>query len=217
MMPANRAGLPKNTILDGHQRLRALLLNGESSTTVKVCYDLADVDADVVERVFIESNMLRQHKDDLLRARIALRLFELIKGGKLIRSYHGEARDYIGKIFGSSGRNISRYFRILRGPIPVQDAFRSKKIPLVLAEKVCELTACEQKQISTPSWLAWTPDLPSKLSYRRSRFTTTRPTTASCHLSSRSNTRATTLPTASTRSRRGSFGITPKLFFAPRH
>src|SRR5688572_21598380 len=44
ILPANKAGLPKNTTLDGHQRRRALLLNGESTTTVIVRHDLADAD-----------------------------------------------------------------------------------------------------------------------------------------------------------------------------
>jgi ParB-like chromosome segregation protein Spo0J len=56
VLPANLADLPGNTILDGHQRLRALQLNGVTQTKVVVRYDLAHVDALTVEGVYLEFN-----------------------------------------------------------------------------------------------------------------------------------------------------------------
>src|SRR5688572_7253711 len=53
ILARNRAGLPANTILAGHQRRRALLLNGETEAEVLVRYDLTNVDAQVIEREFL--------------------------------------------------------------------------------------------------------------------------------------------------------------------
>src|SRR4051794_16886570 len=52
VLPRNRAGLPANTILCGHQRRRALQLNGESQTRVLVRYDFADADAPTIKEHF---------------------------------------------------------------------------------------------------------------------------------------------------------------------
>src|SRR4051812_38496624 len=70
MPPDNTAGLPANTILDGHQRRRALQLNGETVARVIVRYDLLTVDAATVERAFLEPNQNRRHLDTLAKARV---------------------------------------------------------------------------------------------------------------------------------------------------
>jgi hypothetical protein len=138
-------------VLDGHQRLKALRLNGETTTTVLVRYDLARADRHAVERVFLMFNTERQQRDRLLQARAALRLFELEKDcsrGELKPWDAPEARDRVGKITGMSGRNLNRYFRVLRTPIEVQNAFRAGNLPLVTAEKVADLPPKEQKTVA---------------------------------------------------------------------
>ncbi len=42
ILPKNKAGLPADTILDGHERSRALQKLGQTDTDVVVRYDLAD-------------------------------------------------------------------------------------------------------------------------------------------------------------------------------
>src|SRR5689334_8865565 len=54
----NAAGLQPNTILDGHQRRRALTALGETTASVVVRYDLLDADAAAVERAFLTPNQL---------------------------------------------------------------------------------------------------------------------------------------------------------------
>src|SRR3954470_12962193 len=70
VLPKNRAGYPADTIISGHQRKRALELNGEAEATVLVRHDLADADADAVEKAFLDDNQLRRHLDPLARARV---------------------------------------------------------------------------------------------------------------------------------------------------
>src|SRR4051794_856350 len=56
VLPKNRAGYPADSIISGHQRKRALELNGEAETTVCVRHDLADADAAAVEKAFLDDN-----------------------------------------------------------------------------------------------------------------------------------------------------------------
>lgn len=152
ILPANnKAGHPPNTTLDGRQRTKALLLNGETKTTVIVRYDLREADALTIEKVFLEFNAHRQHRDQLLQARTALRLFELEKKrsrGELRPWDEGEARDRVGKTIGMSGRNLNRYFRLLKTPVEVQNAHRKGKLQLVVAEKVADLDAKTQQKVA---------------------------------------------------------------------
>ena len=151
VLPENKAGYPPNTILTGHQRLRALLLNDESEAEVIVRYDLAEADATEIEREFLEDNKDRRQLDALAKARVALRLFEIEQGkgrGKLSRCDDGEARDRVGRAIGMSGRNLQRYFLILKAPVDVQNAFRSQKLTLVEAGKVALLGNKDQEKVA---------------------------------------------------------------------
>lgn len=151
ILPENAAGLPANTILDGHKRRRALLHNGETTTTVIVRYDLASADARTIEKEFLQFNAHREHRDLLLQARTALRLYEIEKNKPLNRQFVDdvrEARDRVGQAIGMSGRNLNRYFRVLRTPLEVQNAFRVGELPLVVAEKVADLDERDQKTVA---------------------------------------------------------------------
>ncbi|MHB1778038.1 MAG: hypothetical protein ACYCU7_18955, partial [Acidimicrobiales bacterium] len=82
----------------------------------------------------------------------ALRLHEIEKKkplSKLLLDDVREARDRVGQAIGMSGRNLNRYFRILRTPIEVQNAFRAGKLQLVVAEKVADLNERDQKTVAT--------------------------------------------------------------------
>lgn len=151
VLPRNKAGLKPNTIMDGHQRRRALVLNGVEVADVEVRYDLADADTAAVEQAFLEPNQNRRQLDPLAKARVALRLFEIENKrprGQLRHHDLAEARDRVGRVIGMSGRNLNRYFRLLRTPTEVQDAFRAGALLLVTAEKVCDLDGETQKRIA---------------------------------------------------------------------
>jgi ParB-like chromosome segregation protein Spo0J len=151
VLPANRAGLPKMTTLDGHQRLRALRRNGVTETEVVVRYDLAEAPPEQVEREFLAANATRRQLPALDRARAVYRLFQLEKNrpdGRLSDRHRDEARDRIGKLLQMSGRNLARYFAVIQTPLPVQAAVRDGRLPLVLGSRVATLLTAEQERLA---------------------------------------------------------------------
>lgn len=151
VLPANSAGLPKNTLLDGHCRVAALKELGHKSVEVVVRYDLAGADRATIEAQFLAFNGDRKHHDQLTRARVALRRFEIERGrsrGELSADEYPEARDRVGRVIGMSGRNLARYMRVLATPDEVQQAFRERRLSLVEAEAVDGLDAAARIAIA---------------------------------------------------------------------
>jgi len=150
-VPANVPGIPADTILDGHMRLLGLRRLGHEETTVLVRYDLVEADEWEVEAAFLACNANRQHRGAVLQARAALRMFEIEKKrpiAELGSDALGEARDRVGAVIGMSGRNLSRYFRLLRTPIEIQNAFRAGEVRLVVAERVADLDLRSQTRLA---------------------------------------------------------------------
>lgn len=152
ILPKNKAGLAINTILRGHQRLRAARHNGAKQISVLVRYDLAGSDRPTVERAFLIENQNRRHQDPLTKARVALRLFELEKERPLLDSHAGgwleDARDRVGKVLAMSGRNLQRYFNLLMyTPVEIQNAVRDRKLKLVVGERVALLGDPDKEEI----------------------------------------------------------------------
>jgi ParB-like chromosome segregation protein Spo0J len=143
--------LPDGTILDGHQRVSALRRLGETETIVLVRYDLEDDEEAAEERAFLTANLTRRQLDPLAKARGVLRLYEIERKrrrGQLDAAEEAEARDRIGKAIGVSGRTLSRYLRVLRTPVEVQNAFRAGRLSLVAAEKVADLAGDVQRAVA---------------------------------------------------------------------
>lgn len=143
VMPAkNAAGLPANTIVSGHQRKRALVLNGESVAPVVIRKDLATASMDQVEKHFIQENTLRRQLEPLDRAFAALRLFEIERGRKrrdIATDELAETRDRVGAMVGISGRHLERYWRVLEAPLEVQAAVRGRQLPVALGARVAAM------------------------------------------------------------------------------
>lgn len=148
ILPRNRIGLPINTIIRGHQRLRAAQKNGDQEISVLVRYDLANADSATVEHEFLADNHYRRHESPLSRARVALRLLELKPKEMLAGVGDAEMRDRIGKVVGMSGRNLDRHVNVLRAPRAIQDAFEAKKLSLVLASRVGCMPARKQAEVA---------------------------------------------------------------------
>ena len=152
MPDRNKAGLPKDCILDGHQRRKALLNLGWTTVMVVVRYHLLLRDASDVEAEYLSFNADRRHMDTLSRARVALRRFEIEKNrprGELGMYEQIEARDRIAKLFRlGSGRTASRYWRVLKTPLEVQNTFRDGKLPLVTAVSVARLPPAAQAEVA---------------------------------------------------------------------
>lgn len=148
ILPRNKVGLPVNTILRGHQRLRAAKLNGETELVVLVRYDLGNADAAAIEREFLSDNHHRRHESTISRARVAIRLMELEARKELAGVPDPAKRDRVGKIIGMSGRNLDRYLNVLNAPRVVQDAFEQKRLSLVLAGRVGTLPQRKQAEVA---------------------------------------------------------------------
>lgn len=151
VLPKNDAGLPADTIVRGHQRLRALKLLKEAETEMLVRYDLADATRDEIDAEFLRDNLNRRQMDKLSSARVTLALLEKEQGRKVRMNDWGEsssARDVVGKAIGMSGRNLQRYWRILQTPLEVQEAFQRGDLNLVDAARVEQLDARRQQQIA---------------------------------------------------------------------
>jgi hypothetical protein len=146
----NRARLPKNTMLDGHRRWSLWKKLGIKRIEVIVRHDLANADITTVEAEFLTYNSYRQlHIID--KARVAKRRFEIEKGrsrGGLRPGEDAEARERVGKIIGIGGRELQRYWRLLKAPVVVQDAVRNKLISLTLGEKVGALREKQKTEIA---------------------------------------------------------------------
>ena len=135
--------LPDGAIIQGHQRTKALKHLGHIKHEVRVCYDLVGANPELVEREFLADNLHRRQLGCLARARVAARLFELERERKHAKSpadaEEGQLRDRIGQVLGMSGRNASRYLRLLKTPLVVQNAVDDGQLAMGLAIKVADL------------------------------------------------------------------------------
>jgi hypothetical protein len=148
VLPANTAGLPPNTVIAGHQRLRALLHDAHREHTVRVRYDLANATPEEIEDVFLADNVPRRHSTPLARARILLRRHQLSGRHSAESSICGLVREKIANELGMTGRNLKRYVLVLQTPAEVQGAFESRKLTLVAASKVALLDQAVQETIA---------------------------------------------------------------------
>ena len=111
VLPTKKAGLRPGTVIDGHDRVEAAKLLGWEEIDVIVRDDLADANAETIERAYLASNLMRKHLDRLDQARAVRRLFEIEKSKKtdgLSLLEEDKAQDRVGKAIGMSGRNLQR-------------------------------------------------------------------------------------------------------------
>ena len=146
VLPKNAAGLPENTILDGHRRWMALLALQRTVELVEVRHDLADAPRDRIEEEFFRFNLQRRQLSPLAKARMAKGWIESQRAQTSSES--GELRERIGKLIGYCGRHLDRFLSVLQTPMEVQAAFERKALSLIEAEKVSRLTEDEQSQIA---------------------------------------------------------------------
>jgi ParB-like chromosome segregation protein Spo0J len=153
VMPANKAGLPPGTVIDGHCRIEAGKLLGWKHIDGRIRTDLAGADAATVELAYLNANQARRHSHPLDRAAVLLRQYELEKGKPRSEiaadgTEAARARDRIGQIIGMSGRNLQRYFAVLMTPRPVQRAVRDGHVPLVMGAKIALLEPAARELIA---------------------------------------------------------------------
>jgi ParB family chromosome partitioning protein len=138
------------TIISGHQRVRALRSLGQKYVWVVVRADLAGDEA-AAEKQLIGHNLIRRQLDPLGRARCIGRLMELERGrrpGQLDGRERGQLRDRIARLFGLSGRTVSRYLSVLTLPGPLQDGFSAGQVSLADAARLFKLSPETQQQVA---------------------------------------------------------------------
>jgi ParB-like chromosome segregation protein Spo0J len=147
MPTGNAAGLPGGTIIDGHDRVAAAKLLGWTVIDVEILDDMKQADASTVETMYLSINLTRKQLDRLDQARAVRRLFEIEKArkpGTLRRGEQPEARDRVGTMIGMSGKNLERYWNVLKAPLEVQRFFQGGQIKLEYAARIGLMRPQEQ-------------------------------------------------------------------------
>ncbi len=133
-------------ILDGHQRVKAMLRLGWTKAKVLVRHDLETGEASTAR--FLEANLNRRHLDPLARVRLIKSLYALgeevnvdVGKGKI------EIKERIAKQLGMNRRTLDRYLCAADAPPAVLKAFEDGDVTLTEAGKVAGLTADIQSAI----------------------------------------------------------------------
>ncbi|MEI8371657.1 MAG: hypothetical protein WCJ35_02365 [Planctomycetota bacterium] len=155
MPPHNKAGLPADTLLDGHRRARLLRELGMDEAQVVVRHDLINAERPVVDMTFYDFALGRRNSQPLDLARMVMDRYEIEKNRprkKFLSGDYQDTRDRIGKVLGMSGRNFDRYFNVLLCPREIQDAVcevdRRKRLNLIPAARVAGLKPEQQQDIA---------------------------------------------------------------------
>jgi ParB family chromosome partitioning protein len=143
--------LPDDTIIAGHQRVRAARSLGWKEIDVVVRHDLAEAGEDAVEAYLISDNLLRRQMSPLARARCIERCMELgVIPGAAFRGFvrRHELKAVVGKLMGLSPRSVNRYLLVLRTPLAVQLAFDRGEIKLADAGKIAGLDPADAADLA---------------------------------------------------------------------
>lgn len=130
------------TIVCGHQRLRALELLGRTSAK---CIVLPGGPGDAL-------NVARMISDNVHRRQLGkldlARLYKRLGSGRATKGL-GKTRDQIAKLLGiGSGRTLDNYRRVLKAPVPLQEAWDQKRLTLGQVKQVLKLTPEQQKSLA---------------------------------------------------------------------
>ncbi len=142
ILPENSAGIPADTILFGHRRVRALIANGVMQRRVLVRYDLADAPRDRIVRLFAGNNTDRRQLSKIDEAQVIVGLFEDEQRRpvqRLSQRHVIELKQRIALSLRMSVKNAGRYLTILAGPPAIRQAFRDDQIGLAAATRAASL------------------------------------------------------------------------------
>lgn len=147
--------LPDGTIIGGRKRWMALVEMGYEECQCWVRHDLAAQGESAVVQHLVFDNIERRQ----LSALEVARAYQLAKS-TYVPALDGEPRDMrdvLAEQFGQSGGSLDRLVRILRAPRNVQDAFDHRKLRLVDAAKVGQLSPADQDAISSEIYYGGVP------------------------------------------------------------
>jgi len=135
------------TMIDGHQRVRALRRLKRRDVVCRIRTDL-EHEPLLQEKAFVELNQVRRQMTLLDRARCYKQLKEteekLIAAGMSDLPVGGNLRDYVAKKLGmGSGRNAERYLKVCELDPELQAAVNSGELKLDLAAR---LAGCDKAE-----------------------------------------------------------------------
>lgn len=151
ILPANAAGFPVGTLVQGHQRVRAAQRLGWKTIRARVRHDLADKTAAEIEQAMISDNFVRRQLTPLQQAKLTQRLYEIELGrdpGDLFGEEVLAIRERVGRRIDRSEKTVKRHLDVLRAPVEVQQAFEEESLKIELASRVCRLPDHDQAEIA---------------------------------------------------------------------
>ena len=140
--------LPDGTVVCGHTRLAAVKKLRWKDVACIVLHELAAQGDEAIVQYLVRDNVERRQMTKLQRARVTLMLEG--RTANQIRK-HGlseEDRNRVGILLQMSGRNLSRWVRVLSTPIEVQNAVDRGELTLGQAGQVGHLRQEDQETIA---------------------------------------------------------------------
>lgn len=151
ILPENDAGLGKNRILDGHQRLAAAKLLGWTEVPVLVRYDLAHASRNKIDEEFAQLNLDRRHMTALQRLRAWLYYFQRKTGIEITKPTESTDEEFLAgakKYSGAkSDRHLKRLLKILELPVELQRCVDERGLRQTFAERLAKLSLTVQQEI----------------------------------------------------------------------
>jgi ParB-like chromosome segregation protein Spo0J len=138
--------LPDNTIIAGHQRVRAARHLAWETIRCWIRDDLAKAGEAAIMRRFLEDNAARRQLTMLEKAR-CYRELKRLKGTSFATA-KGNVRDALAARFQKGPRTMARWERLLDTPREVQDAVEAGRLQLTTGGKVAGLESDAQQAIA---------------------------------------------------------------------
>jgi len=137
--------LVDETIVAGHQRVRAAKQLKWEKVRVWVREDLGEAGSAASEERLLEENLNRRQLSRLGQARLYCRLRELAKDQG--RKEVGPLRDVLAKRFDVTGRTLERWVKVLDAPVEVQQAVDRGELSMTQGIQVAKLSLEKQQAI----------------------------------------------------------------------
>ena len=147
----NAAGLPDNTMLDGHSRRDAAIALGLDEVPVLVRHDLLDASMKEVTLAFLDYNSVRRQLDPIDLATVLVKRHNASSRYDLrandIRGINRVASQLAGLIVKSS-KTAGRYVRVAMLPVVIQNAVQSDRLRLTNATKIFSLNENRWEEVA---------------------------------------------------------------------
>lgn len=128
--------LPTDVVIAGHTRLTAVDQLGWKEVPCIVRNDLAAQGEEAILEHVVRDNLVRRQLSRLAQTRLMLMLQGHTPEQIARYGLSANERDRVGSLLGMSGRNLSRWIRILALPTELQDAVDRKEITLEQAGQI---------------------------------------------------------------------------------